>query len=79
MDETKHTIASFTRHCEEPDCGLGTFNYECPICSHEGVDYHLYYEEGSMIDGQVHSFECEKCENRLEAYFNALHFRFMVK
>lgn len=75
----ERTIASFTAHCEESTCGCGAFNYECPNCHHEGIDYHLYYEEGSMIDGEAFSFECEKCQNMLRAYFDSLRMQFMVE
>jgi hypothetical protein len=61
--------AYFINHCEPP-CGLGEFQYECPVCKEVGIDYEVWFEEDKIYDGKICEFTCEFCKAKLFVKWN---------
>ena len=59
------TCAYFIEHCDDENCSLGTFEYDCPLCNKHGVDYEVFYEDMEIYRGNVVDFDCEHCKNKL--------------
>jgi len=55
----------FLSHCDEADCGLGTFNYECPHCLVVQVDYNLWFEQDRVYAGEHVCGACPSCSKEI--------------
>jgi hypothetical protein len=58
------TEAYFIPHCDPP-CGLGAFEYECPVCGKIIHDYDVWWKEDEIWGGKPEKFECEECKAQL--------------
>jgi hypothetical protein len=60
------TEAYWIPHCDEW-CGLGVFEYECPVCHATISSCNLWWH----YDDTNFHFECEECLVPLMAYWDA--------
>lgn len=63
-------IGHIIEHCGDPNCSLEYMEFNCPNCGQQGNDYSFDFFE--TREG-IHTFECEKCNSELKAYFDKDH------
>lgn len=76
---SKITEAWFIEHCDEPNCCLGSFDYECPCCGHKETDYDIWWEKDNIYGGKNHEFECGGCKKKLVVSWDKEEWEIIVK
>lgn len=61
------TEGSWINHCEPP-CGLGQFEYDCPVCRANVYSCDLWFQQDYVYVG--FDFQCEKCKAPLFCKWN---------
>lgn len=72
-----YTEAYFIDHCE-PACGLGRFQYECPKCSSIEDDFHIWFKEDEIYEGEIIFFNCENCNHELYVKWDDLEYKVFI-
>ena len=55
------TKAYFIPHCDNETCDLGTFQYICPHCNKNVIDYEVWWQQDNILTGTSEFFKCEEC------------------
>ena len=69
--------AYFIQHCDDPDCTLGTLEFDCPKCNKHNVNYDNYYDDDKLYKGEIVELNCEHCDSEL--YIELINYEFIVK
>lgn len=75
----KTTDALFISHCDDDNCTLGSFEYECPNCDKIQNDYEIWWKQDDLYDGKIERFTCESCQSILEVFWDRWEYQFTVK
>lgn len=57
--------AYFIQHCDDPDCSLGTLEFDCPNCNEHNVNYENFYDDDKLYRNELIDLNCEHCDSRL--------------
>ncbi len=55
----------FIEHCDDPSCGLGTFETICLHCNRPLIDYSVWWKRDDVLKGELQEISCYRCENTL--------------
>ena len=58
-------VVEFVPHCDDPDCGLGTFQSTCLHCERPMIDYDLWWKKDSIIAAKEYDITCYRCGGSL--------------
>jgi hypothetical protein len=64
----------FYSHCDDENCDLGSFSYQCPVCNWNVDNYEVWWEEDNLYHGKTVEFKCEKCNANLFVVYNKYKF-----
>lgn len=63
-------IANFIPHCDNDHCDLGSFQYKCPKCGCNNVDFDMWWKIDELHHGSVIDLNCEFCKEALISYYD---------
>lgn len=73
------TEAYFIPHCDDENCCLGTFEYECPCCQKSISDTSIWWHQDNIYNGKNKTFNCGNCKESLIVEWDKKEFEFYVR
>lgn len=73
------TLSYFIQHCEDDDCGMGVFEYNCPYCGSNVQDYDIWHQQDNIVSGQPEDFSCDRCDKPLTVSWDSTDHQFLCR
>ena len=58
----------FVPHCDDAECGLGTFKSTCLNCDRPIMDYDIWWRKDEVLNGREVELTCRWCEKELNIH-----------
>ena len=60
-----------TIYCDNPECDLGSIQFDCPICGKLNLNYNNWFDQEDIIMGDFEGdIICEHCNEKLITFFD---------